>query len=134
MQIILSLDYLHHNGFFALAIIAGATAGMLTNFLLSRRYVFSRDGRSAARQLASFSLISCSTLVLRLLAAYGFLALLTQPLFSALSTLPIDAAPQRLAYLGAVGLVTIYSFLAHKHISFAGGFLRVFPMRPVASR
>jgi putative flippase GtrA len=131
VQTILTLDYLHHGGFFALAICVGALAGTATNFVLSRRYVFKRDGRPAHEQFASFALISLSTLMLRLVAAHGLLALLTLPAFAALSLLPIDAAPERLAYLGAVGLVTIYSFLAHKHVSFAGGFLRVFQSRAV---
>ncbi len=133
VQSLLTLDYIHHHGFFALAICAGAFAGMGTNFVLSRRFVFCRDSRSAVEQFGSFALISFSTLLLRVLAAYALLALFSVPPFTALH-LPIDAAPQRLAYLGAVGLVTIYSFLAHKHISFAGGLLRILENRMVVSR
>lgn len=133
VQGLLTLDYVHHQGFLALAICAGACAGMGTNFLLSRRFVFSGDGRSAVEQFSSFALISFSTLLLRVLAAYALLGLLSRPLFTALY-FPIDAAPERLAYLGAVGLVTLYSFLAHKHISFAGGLLRILENRMVVPR
>ena len=35
---------------------------------------------------------------------------------------PVSLPVERLAHLGAVGMVTVYSFLAHRHISFAGGF------------
>ena len=45
------------------------------------------------------------------------------PAFAAIALLPGPAPAERLAHLGAVGLVTIYSFLAHKHVTFAGGLL-----------
>ena len=121
VQSLLSLGVLHHSAFFALAIAMGAFAGMSVNFVLSRRFVFTPDERPAGRQFASFVLISLTTLALRLAVAYGLVALFALPFMAWINVLPVDAAPERLAHLGAVGLVTIYSFLAHKHVSFAGG-------------
>ena len=72
-------------------------------------------------QMRSFFIVSLTTLVLRLVVAYGLVALFTLPLFCVLDLLPIEAAPLRLAAIGAMGIVTIYSFFAHKHVSFAGG-------------
>lgn len=134
VQALLSVGLLHHHSFFAIVICAGALGGMCTNFVLSRHYVFARDGRAAHKQFASFLLISCSTLLLRLAAAYALLAVLALPFLAALFQTHIENLPERLAYLGAVGLVTVYSFLAHKHVSFAGGFFRVVHSRLVVSR
>jgi putative flippase GtrA len=123
VQSLLSIDLLHHGYFLALAIAIGALAGMGVNFVLSRRFVFAPDQRPARDQFFSFLVISLTTLGLRLVVAYALMALLALPLLSFVGALPVPGAAERLAHLGAVGLVTIYSFLAHKHISFGGGFL-----------
>lgn len=105
-----------------LAIAIGAACGLSVNFLLSRRFVFRSDGRRVHQQFLTFLGVSISTAVLRIVVAYSLAALLGLPVFAFLLTLPISLPIERLAHLGAVGLVTIYSFLAHRHISFAGGF------------
>ena len=127
----LALDYLHYDSFFAIAICIGALAGMSINFSLSRRFVFAFDQRSARQQFTSFAIISLTTLMLRLAVAYALLAFFALPAMAFIRIVPIDAAPERLAHLGAVVLVTIYSFLAHKHISFSGGLSRLFTTRAV---
>lgn len=121
MQGLLSVDLLHHSSFFALVITAGALAGMSVNFALSRRFVFMPDKRPARDQFYSFIVISLTTLGLRLAIAYALVALFAWPVLSWIGQLPFPAPAERLAHLGAVGSVTIYSFLAHKHISFGGG-------------
>ena len=63
-----------------------------------------------------------STALLRIAVAYTLVALFGLPVFSFLLALPVSLPAERLAHIGAVGLVTVYSFLAHRHISFAGGF------------
>ena len=68
--------------------------------------------------------MSLSTALLRILVAYLLVALFALPIASFVSALPISAPGDRIAHLGAVGIVTIYSFLAHRHISFAGGLRR----------
>lgn len=121
MQALLFLDLLHHPQFFALAIAVGALAGMSVNFALSRRFVFSLDIRPAREQFLSFFAISLSTLGLRLVVAYALVACFAWPVLGWIDLLPVAAPAERLAHLGAVGIVTIYSFLAHKHVSFGGG-------------
>ncbi len=105
-----------------LAIAIGAACGLTVNFLLSRRYVFRTDGRRIHQQFVTFLGVSISTALLRIAVAYTLVALFGLPVFSFLLTLPVSLPAERLAHIGAVGLVTIYSFLAHRHISFAGGF------------
>ncbi|KRA45624.1 GtrA family protein [Devosia sp. Root635] len=122
VQFLLSLDLLHQPVFFAATIALGAFAGMCVNFGLSRRFVFTVDERPAHQQFTSFVLVSLTTLALRLAVAYALVALFALPaLANWLGMLPVGAAAERLAHLGAIGIVTIYSFLAHKHVSFAGG-------------
>ncbi|ODT83852.1 MAG: hypothetical protein ABS76_02805 [Pelagibacterium sp. SCN 64-44] len=124
VQGLLSLDLTHWPAFFPLIVLCGGLAGLLVNFTLSRRFVFASDNRSAPRQLLTFSLVALTTIGLRLVVAYALMALLTLPLFAPIGLLPIAAPFERVAHLGAVGLVTIYSFLAHKHVTFAGGLLQ----------
>ena len=105
-----------------LAIAIGAACGLTVNFLLSRRYVFRPDGRRIHQQFVTFLGVSISTALLRIAVAYTLVALFGLPVFSFLLALPVSLPAERLAHIGAVGLVTVYSFLAHRHISFAGGF------------
>ena len=123
VQTMLSFETMRQPYFFALAIVLGGLAGMLVNFTLSRRFVFASDHRSARQQLATFALVSLTTIGLRLVVAHALVALFALPAFSMIALLPVAAPAERLAHLGAVGLVTIYSFLAHKHVTFAGGLL-----------
>ena len=119
VQSLLLISLLQSGPPFALAIMLGALAGMAVNFTLSRRLVFGQQGRIGRGQVLRFFLISLSTLVLRVVVAFAAMAILSLPPFAGLASLPIDAPATRLAHIVAMGLVTIYSFFAHKHISFA---------------
>jgi putative flippase GtrA len=121
VQLCLQFGVDYGQAMLALAIAVGAASGTMVNFLLSRRFVFRPDGRRAHEQFATFLTISLTTALLRMVLAYGLVAILTLPAFALLLTLPVSAPAERIAHLGAVGLVTIYSFLAHRHFSFAGG-------------
>lgn len=121
VQALLLLPLFHSGLFFGAAIIVGALAGMTVNFALSRRFVFERRGDLRRAEMMRFFLISLSTLVLRIAVAYAAMAVLALPLFAWVSTLPLDAPATRIAHIASMGLVTIYSFFAHKHISFAVG-------------
>lgn len=124
VQSLLWIDIFHNPASFGAAVVLGAVLGMNVNFWVSRRFVFQPDHRRTRDQMRSFFIISLTTLLLRLVVAYAFVALFTLPIFAFLDRLPIEAAPLRLAAIGAMGLVTIYSFFAHKYISFAGGVTR----------
>ncbi|MGB3335941.1 MAG: GtrA family protein [Devosia sp.] len=123
VQALLFLDFLHHPLFFALAITLGGLAGVSVNFALSRRFVFTPDTRPVLQQFLTFAIVAFSGLGLRLVLAYALIALFALPALAAIAALPVPAAAERLAHLISVALVTIYSYLAHKHISFTGGLL-----------
>ena len=124
VQSLLWIDTFRSPLSFGAAVALGALVGMNVNFWFSRRFVFTPDARRTRDQMRSFFIISLSTLALRLIVAYTLVAILTLPLFAFIDALPFDAAPMRLAHVGAMGLVTIYSYFAHKHISFSGGITR----------
>ncbi len=120
VQGLLFLDLLHNPLFLALAITLGGFAGVTVNFLLSRRFVFTPDSRPVLQQFATFAVVAFSGLGLRLVLAYALIGLFA---LAWIGALPIPAAAERLAHLIAVALVTVYSFFAHKHVSFTGGLL-----------
>lgn len=123
VQGLLFLNLLHQPPFLALAITLGGFAGVAVNFLLSRRFVFKPDARPLSQQFATFAVVAFSGLGLRLVLAYALIGVFALPALGWIGTLPLPAAAERLAHLISVALVTAYSFFAHKHISFAGGFL-----------
>lgn len=123
VQGLLFLDLLHQPLFLAMVMTLGGIAGVTVNFLLSRRFVFAADDRPASRQFMTFAIVAFSGLGLRLLLAYSLVALFALPFFAWIGALPLPAAAERIAHLVSVVVVTVYSFLAHKHISFTGGFL-----------
>ena len=131
VQLLLALGFASSPPLYATAIALGAICGMSVNFLVSRRFVFASDQRAPHEQMASFFVISVTTLLLRLAVAFGLVALFALPLFAWIGVLPVDAPFERTAHLGAVGLVTLYSFFAHKHVSFAGGILALFSRKSV---
>ena len=132
VQSLLTLAMFREGVLFGATVAAGALVGMSVNFLLSRRFAFLPDDRQTIHQARSFFVISLSTLVLRVVVAYLLLALFALPYLSFVAALPLDAPEERLAHVGAAGLVTIYSFFAHKHISFGGG-VRSWIMRRFAA-
>lgn len=120
-QALLFLPALGSGPGFAVPVVAGALTGMSVNFLLSRRFVFELDARRARDQMRSFFVISFTTLGLKLVVSFLLLTGFTLVLGRWFAALPDPAAPARLAQLGAMGIVAVYSFLAHKHVSFDGG-------------
>jgi len=125
VQLLLSAGFASSPLLYAAAIILGVLCGMAVNFAGARYFVFATDPRPASQQFISFALVCLSTLLLRLLVAFALLNLFGQPLFAGLDALPVDAAGERLAHIGSIALVTLYSFFAHKHVTFAGGLLAV---------
>ena len=124
VQSLLLITVFHAPALFGATVVIGALVGMNVNFWVSRNFVFAPDARRTRDQMRSFFIVSLTTLLLRLIVAYALVWLFSLPVFTFLDLLPIDAAPMRLAAIGAMGIVTFYSFFAHKHISFDGGITR----------
>ncbi len=111
------------------AVVIGAASGMLVNFGLNYALNFRYQGRSAVAQLRTFIVVA--------LGGIGLIALLAPALVRMASWAGLDsgltlggwhASTQFLAHVGAIGLITFYSFAAHSAMSFNAG-LRAFFMR-----
>ena len=106
-----------------LAVLFAASCGLLVNFVLNHLWNFRFRLRSTAAQLQTFIGVASIGAVLTMLLAEGGLRLL--------HALGIDRAPlpfavtvsaRFAAHFCAVGLVTFYSFFAHRYFSFNVGF------------
>ncbi|MCS6761037.1 MAG: NAD(P)-binding protein [Candidatus Devosia symbiotica] len=75
------------------------------NFLASRHVVFTSDGHAAHHQLASFVLVSLSTLLLRLMVAFALMSLFALPILDWIGQLPMATPRARIAHLSAVSLI-----------------------------
>jgi len=106
-----------------LAVLFAASCGLLVNFTLNHLWNFRFRLRSTAAQLQTFTVVATIGTVLTALLAAGGLQLL--------HALGIDRVPlpfshtisaRFAAHFCAVGIVTFYSFFAHRYFSFNVGF------------
>jgi putative flippase GtrA len=105
-----------------LAVAIGAASGLFVNFTLNYRYNFRYRGRSAVRQLTTFCIVAAIGVVLTsMISALAQRALVT---FAARHfTLPLlgNLSAEFASHVFAVGVVTFYSFAAHRAFSFNSG-------------
>ena len=93
------------------SIVVGMVAGTVLSFFLNRRFTFAVTGAPAAPQAARFALVAVGAIVLAALFGESILFLwqrLPSPWFS-------RNAVESLAHVGAIGVNTIYGFLAIKY-------------------
>lgn len=95
---------------YAASVALAFLSGMGVSFVLNRRYTFEPSGRVTRAEAADFFVVSVGGLALTTLLAQG--------LRLHMPALHPHLPPEALAHLGAVGLTAIYSFFAHKHVSF----------------
>ncbi len=102
-----------------LAVAIGASAGLFVNFFLNYGFNFRFRGRSAVAQFKTFCVVAGVGIILTSLLSTMLVAL-----FRALGLpglLPLPVSEGFLAHFTAVGLVTFYSFFAHKFFTFNVG-------------
>ena len=95
-----------------------ATSGLLVNFALNYAFNFKFRGRSAVRQFSTFCIVALFGVVITSMLSSGILSLLyawTGPVFD-LAGFQIKSVFA--AHFTAVGLTVLYSFPAHKCLSF----------------
>lgn len=103
---------------FALSVAVAFISGMGVSFALNRRFTYAASGRSKRFELRDFLGVSVVGLALTTGLAYWLDATAHRTLASIVSSLPGAVLPETLAHIIAVGLTAIYSFFAHKLISF----------------
>lgn len=108
-----------------LAVTLGASSGLLVNFYLNYHYNFRFRGRSALAQLRTFCVVAVVGIGLTALFSSALLALLHASGLSTLLARPgLPVTEDFLAHVGAVALVTFYSYAAHKCFTFNVGIRR----------
>lgn len=112
---------------YAMAVFIGSAAAIVVNFALNYAYNFHYLGRSMASQFITFAAVAIVGTVLTTLLAKGMLhaglwLLPTWPLLDM----------EVVCHVLAIGIVTIYSFFAHKYLSFNAGIL--VPLRRIVVR
>jgi putative flippase GtrA len=105
-----------------LAVFTGASSGLIVNFSLNYRFNFRFRGRSIGAQFRTFCIVSAFgiiittiiSILLRRIFIYASLGII-------LSSRGIPITENFLANFCSVGLVTFYSFVAHKYLTFSIG-------------
>ena len=100
---------------------AGAASGLVVNFGLNHAFNFKFRDRSAFRQFATFCIVSFGGVVLTSALSAGLYALWTEQVGHALHVEGLAFDAKFIANAAAVGLVVLYSFPAHKGLSFNAG-------------
>lgn len=96
---------------FELAVLLAYAIGMLTAFLLSRRFVFISARVSVRRSLAGFALVNLLAVLQTWLVSVGLRSWL-------LPLLGVVAFRDLIAHSFGVAVPVLSSYLGHKHISF----------------
>lgn len=97
---------------FSVAIVLAYCVGMLTAFVLMRRFVFAAHGRSMAPQVAKFVLVN-GLAVLQTLAVSLFLARWAFP------ALGVNWHVEAMAHAAGVAVPVFTSYVLHKHATFS---------------
>lgn len=92
--------------------------GMVVSYRLNKRYTFPPSYRDAHREITDFFLVSIGGLILTSSMAYGLRSQMPGMLGDMTALVPLPISIETLAHVISVGVTAIYSFLAHKFISF----------------
>ena len=96
---------------FELAVLVAYAVGMVTAYILFRRYVFTDSGQSVRRSFSAFALVNLVAVLQTWLVSMGVRHLLL-PIIDALALVDLMAH-------GVGVIVPIFtSYLGHKHVSF----------------
>jgi putative flippase GtrA len=105
------------------ATLAAAWMGLFVNFSLNYRFTFKFRDRSAFKQFITFSVVSSFGTLLTGCLSTGLLFLLEYLDKNELQIITLRIRPEFAAHFMAVALVVLYSFPAHRAISFNVGLI-----------
>lgn len=98
-----------------------AASGLLVNFTLNYAFNFKFRDRSAVRQFSTFCVVALVGVAITSALSYTILSLLTLWVGAAFHLGPVAVRSAFAAHVAAVGLTVLYSFPAHKCLSFNVG-------------
>ncbi len=95
-------------------------AGMIINFMLNRNFNFPRSDRRFIQEVKTFIIIALIGLILtNIISGVSNILIQKMGLFS-------FQLSETVSHVIAVGIVSIYSFFAHKYITYRGGLRDVY--------
>lgn len=100
---------------------AAATSGLLVNFALNYLFNFKFRGRSALRQFSTFCIVALVGVAITSALSSGILSVLNGSAGPVLYLGGLQTTSAFAAHFAAVGLTVLYSFPAHKYMSFNAG-------------
>lgn len=98
-----------------------AASGLLVNFTLNYTFNFQFRDRSAFDQFATFCVVALVGIAITSALSHAVLALLMASVGSAFHLGPVAVRSAFAAHVAAIGLTVLYSFPAHKCMSFNVG-------------
>ncbi len=98
---------------YGLSVAVAFLSGMGVSFYLNRRFTFEPSGRLTQSEAIDFFAVSVGGLAIT--------TTLAQYLRGHVPALDAHLPPEALAHIGAVGMTALYSFFAHKYVSFRHG-------------
>lgn len=96
---------------FEISVLAAYAIGMITAYILARRYVFTDSGQSTKRSIAGFALVNLAAVLQTWLVSIGLRHLL-------LPVIGATALVDLVAHGFGVIVPVFTSYLGHKHVSF----------------
>lgn len=93
-------------------------AGMAVSFSLNRRFTYPSSGRPVASEMRDFLLVSLGGMTLTTTIAWGLDTYAHETIARIVGGYFL---PETVAHVCAVGLTAVYSYFAHKLISFRAG-------------
>ena len=102
-----------------LAVIVAASAGLLVNFSLNYYFNFRYRGRSAVAQLRTFCVVAIVGILLTSLISVAIKAAFSGPTLTIVGLGTVSTAFA--SHFISVGLVTFYSYAAHRYFTFNVG-------------
>ena len=103
---------------YSLAVFIGASSGLLVNFGLNYAFNFGFRGRSMLGQFRTFFIVAAVGTLLTAMLARLFLAIMHWLGADGLTFGSQAVTDKLVAHVISVGVVTFYSFVAHKYLSF----------------
>jgi putative flippase GtrA len=103
------------------AVTVAAMTGLLVNFFLNYFFNFRYRGRSAVRQLGTFCAVAFVGIVLTAIVAVLFRDLIGIDRGVTATFTAMGVSPDFVAHLLSVGVVTFYSYAAHRYFTFNVG-------------
>jgi len=101
---------------YQVAVVSAYTIGMVINFLLNRQYSFPKGARQIIQEARTFIVVALIGLLLTIVLATLFVFIM-QKMSLGLQLNIIETV----SHVASVGIVAIYSFFAHKYLTFRKG-------------